>query len=329
VFCFDLNGRRLTKMPLDLGSAIATQPAYVGKYLLIATENGSLNLVDPAVEPGIDPATGREKSIVWSYLIRPINANLKYSSGGSGSGGLGGRGGGLGGGGLGGGTMGGGGGRSGGGLGGGSLGGSGGGKGGGGLGGNRMGGSGSEGVKVIAVPASGKAVVSGTMLLVLAQDGSLLAFDKTLGVDLTGPEVSMVWPRQGEEVCGRPPLEIIFKIVDDACGINESGIKIDVDGAPFNFNFGRDGFAICKISTLSDAGRQAFDKTKTNKPLRDGRKTITVTATDYLGNVTKKTFVLFIDNTLPPLQRGEEDKDNTGIGGKGGPGGMGGIGLGG
>lgn len=318
IFSFDLAGKPVRKNPIDLGSTVVTCPSFAGKLIIVSTGNGSLNIVDPSV----DPAKGNP--VVWSYLIRPISSSIRYQSSG---------GGGIGGGGMG--TGKGGGNRSGGG----GIGGGGGMVGGGGMtGGNRGGygggmggGLGSSGeVKVLAVPATGQAVVSGNMLLTLAQDGSLLAFDKELGVDLTGPLVSMVWPRPGEEVSGLPPLELIFKITDDTSGVNESSIKIEVDGAPLFFEFGRDGFSISKISTLSSEGQMSFDKTKPNKPLSQGRRTLTVTASDYMGNVTKTTFTLYVDNLLPPLVRGAETdrsggKMGGGMGGGkmgGGPGGM-------
>jgi hypothetical protein len=241
-------------------------------------------------------------------------------------------------GGLGGGSMGGGGGM--GGLGGGSMGGGGGmgglgggmGGGMGGLGGGMGGGSGqlSAGASnetVVAVPAAGPAIAVGDTLLVMAQDGSLLAFDKTLGVDLTGPTVTMNWPHQGEDVCGLPPLEIVFQILDDDSGVDPDTIKIDIDGKPMKYNFTSEGFAVMQISDMTQEGLIDMGTPDRNPPLSDGRRIITVTASDYMGNVTTKKFTLFIDDKLPPLQMpGTVNPTNNPGGTKGGLGGPGGGG---
>jgi outer membrane protein assembly factor BamB len=227
----------------------------------------------------IDAKTGE---IAWSYLIRPIG---EQTSGGTNPGSPGGPGGGLGG--------------------------VGGGRGGGGQG------TQNQPIKVLAIPAAGPAVMDGNTLFTMAIDGSVLAFDKTLGVDLTAPSVKMLWPSAGDLVSGQPPLELIFKIEDEASGINNKTLKIDVDGQEMEHEFGRDGLAVVRISSLGK-----------NKPLVDGRKTITVTVSDWLGNQAQAKFFLVIDNTLRPLQRPTTGNNPGGPGGPGG-GGRGGGGFGG
>jgi len=174
----------------------------------------------------------------------------------------------------------------------------------------------------IPVSPAGPGLVSGNTLLVLAEDGSLLAFDKDLGVDLTGPAVKMVWPNSGDDVSGQPPLELIFKLEDFASGINEKTIKITINDKPANFRFGRDGYAVVGFSEFSLASLQAQDKYLANKPLADGPKAIVVEVSDYLGNVTKTTYRLNIDNVLKPLSR-DKTNQNGMMGGPGGPGGLG------
>lgn len=226
----------------------------------------------------IDSKTG---DVVWSYLVRPIGdqtaAPATTGGGRGGQGGLGGPGGGAPGGGQ---------------------------------------GAQANPTKVLAVPAAGPAVLDGDTLFLLAIDGSLLAFDKNLGVDLTAPSVKMQWPSAGDMVNGQPPLELIFKIEDEASGINNKTLKIDIDGQDMEFEFGRDGIAVIRISSLGK-----------NKPMTNGRKTITVSVADWLGNQSNAKFALIIDNTLRPLVR-----PTTGNpGGPGGPpgGGRGGGGVGG
>jgi len=264
VYVFGSNGRPLVRKEIDLGSQPSASPSAVGKYYVVPTRNGAINL--------IDPKTG---DISWSYLIRPIGSGTASTAptnpGGRNGGGPG--------------------------------------AGPGGAGPGRGGGqSGANATKVLAIPAAGPAVADGDTLLVLGLDGSLLAFDKQLGVDLTPPSVQMMWPNAGDLVSGQPPLELIFKIEDEASGINTKTLKIDVDGTDMDYEFGRDGIAVVRISSLGK-----------NKPLFDGRKTITVTVSDWMGNTSHATFQLVIDNTLKPTTR-PTSNDKTG----GGPGGFGG-----
>lgn len=265
VFLFGSNGRRLVQKEIALGSQPATSPSVVGKFYAVATRNGAMNL--------IDSKTG---DIVWSYLVRPIGDSSAAPPAG-GPGGLGGPGG---------------------------PGGLGGPGGPGGFGGGRGGGATqATPARVLALPAAGPPVLDGDTLLLLAIDGSVLAFDKNHGVDLTSPSVKMTWPNPGDLVSGQPPLELIFKIEDEASGINTSTLKITIDGQEMEHEFGRDGVANVRFSSLGK-----------NKPLTNGRKTITVTVSDWLGNQTRADFALVIDNTLRPIQR-------PATGGPGGPGG--------
>ena len=159
---------------------------------------------------------------------------------------------------------------------------------------------------------SNRCATYGNTLFLLAQDGSVLAFDRQLGVDLTAPSVKMVWPNPGDLVNGQPPLELIFKIEDEASGINNKSIKILVDGQELEYEFGRDGIALARISALGK-----------NKPFVDGRKVITVVAADWMGNEARTDFALVIDNTLRPLVRPTANDPGRG-GGAGGGGALGG-----
>ena len=233
----------------------------------------------PTRNGAINLVDSKTGDIVWSYLVRPIGELTSQPATG-GTGGLGGPGGGRG-----------------------------------GLGG---GGQQTTAQKILALPAAGPAVLDGDTLLLLAVDGSLLAFDKNLGVDLTPPTVKMVWPNPGDLVSGQPPLELFFKIEDEASGINTKTLKIDVGGQEMEYEFGRDGYAIVRISRIGK-----------NKPLTNGRKIITLTVSDWLGNSSRTEFNLVIDNTLAPLSRPTGDPAQGGAGGVGGGGRGGGGGPGG
>jgi outer membrane protein assembly factor BamB len=275
-------GRPKLKQPIALGSVLAVRPSAVDRQFLAPLTSGALTLINPS-----------NGDITWSYLVRPLNKTASSSTTGGGSGRIGGPGGG---------GQGGPGGPAGGGRGGGGL----------------TGGAGGDQTAPIAVPASGPGVLVGQTLLILIQDGSLLAFDKDLGVDKTGPNIKMVWPNAGDQVSGQPPLELIFKIDDEATGVSNKTVAVNVDGQAMEVEYGRDGFAVVKISPYTK-----------NKPLGDGRKTIKVSASDWFGNLTTTEYGLTIDNALAPLARASTTPGNPGGGtGRGGRGG-GGIGGGG
>jgi outer membrane protein assembly factor BamB len=160
------------------------------------------------------------------------------------------------------------------------------------MGGGGGGASAAAAQRQFTVQASGPAVVAGQTLLVPTLDGSLLAFDRELGVDLTPPRVNMLWPFPADPISGQPPLELIFRITDEASGINENKLQILLDDQPLEFQFGRDGHAIVRISVAGP-----------NRPLSDGTRNVTVRVSDWMGNETKQTYRLVIDNSLRPLQR--------------------------
>lgn len=256
---YDMNGRRVTKQPIELGSFPLARPAVSGKMFIVPTTNGALNLVDPM--------TGK---VTWSYLMRPMG--VFYTESGSSNN-------------------------------------------------NNPGigkGSGSNTQnapdRIWTVQAAGTPVVSGDTLLVLARDGSLLAFDKNTGVDLTPPSVTMSWPHPGDQVNGES-LEVLFKIEDEASGINDPTLKITVDGSPLDVEFGREGVASARFSLASK-----------NKPLTNGRKVFHVTVSDWMGNTANQDYVLTIDNNLPKTVRPTTPNNNNGSGAPGKPGGRGGKG---
>lgn len=292
-YIYDMSGNLTNaRKPIVLGSQPAVRPTSVGKKFIVATANGAVLL--------IDPSTG---STDWKYFVRPMNEAARTPGTGSTPGGPAG------------GTSGGG------------------GFGGGGFGAGGQGGRGGQGGQgsqttstepIVTVEVTAPAALAGKTLLVPAADASLLAFDIESGVDLTGPVVKQVWPTPGEIVSGKIGQEFIFKIEDDSSGVNVASIKFDIDGTPYNFDFGREGYLVSLIS-----------QSKKNNMIGAGRHTLRVTATDWMGNVTNYTATIRIDNTLEPLKRPGADSANKqggpggstgGGGGKGSGGGAGGAG---
>lgn len=278
---YSLNRTLITKKAIDLGSIPITRPTPVGTKFIVPTSNGGVVL--------IDPASGKK---IWNYVIHPIDETVRSTStSGSQAGGQRGKGG-PGGSGPGGGTGGGAGGA-------------------GGIGGQ----NGKKDDKVYFVQASAPAILDGSTLLIPAKDGSLLAFDSNLGVDLTPPTAKMLFPNPGEQVNGLPPLVLLFKVEDDNSGVNKDSLKVDVDGKNLDYTFTKEGLILIRFSMSGN-----------NQSLPNGRHNFTVTVSDWMGNEGKTTFALVIDNLLPKivLPGQEENKNRQGPGGGLGGGGGGG-----
>ena len=296
------NGEALVLDPLSgrPTSAMRSGPVHLGCFAAVRPSVAGSKFVIPTTNGAInllDPKTG---DIIWSYVVRPVGDLYETSSS----------------------TPSGGGGRPGGGLGGG-LG-----------GGGRPGGAGGgadKGRKITTLQASGPAVLAGQTLIVPASDGSILAFDKDLGVDVTPPESKQVWPMQGEIVSGLPPLELIFRLEDEAAGVNESTIKVQIDGQNAGYTYTRDGYVRVAFSNLANvvppARPGAPVPPKRNASLPNGRHAVKVTVADWLGNVSTTDYSIVIDNSLPVLPLPGNDQTGQ-TGGPGGSGGRGGGGAG-
>lgn len=185
--------------------------------------------------------------------------------------------------------------------------------------------------------AAAPAVVSGDTLLLQSRDGSLLAFDKSTGVDLTPPNVEMIFPLPGSEmnpVYGKvttnngrqvmtPTNEYIslyFQIDDPSSGLNLNSVFVTANGKPLEVITLREGYAVVNLGDPK------------NRFATNGRITFKVNASDWIGNAIEKSFSLTLDNTIPPSEKpgtATNDGGNGLGGGRPGGAGMGGGGLGG
>ena len=296
VFVVSTDGAALVLDPQRRGAPIEAMrkgPVQIGSFAAVRPTAVGTKFVIPTTNGAVnlfDPATG---SLLWSYVVRPVGD--VYETAGTSTGGAPGM-----------------------------------------PGGSPGGQSGTQGRRITSLLASGPAVLAGTTLLLPARDGSILAFDKELGVDLTPPDVKQLWPAQGDVVSGQPPLELIFRLQDEAAGVNETTVRVAIDDKPASFNYTRDGLVRISFSNL--AGAQATtkpvrgassDEPKSNPVLQDGRHSVTVTVADWLGNVSKTTYSVVIDNALPPSKLPGADTTGAPGGPGGGRGGRGGSGDGG
>ncbi|MCH7946065.1 MAG: PQQ-like beta-propeller repeat protein, partial [Armatimonadetes bacterium] len=174
-----------------------------------------------------------------------------------------------------------------------------------------------EEIEVKYVVAAGPTSTEGDTLLMLALDGSILAFDKNLGVDLTHPEVSMAWPNPGDQVSGRAPMEMVFRVTDAGSGVNFDLLEISINGQEYIHEIDREGLVRLRIYQRG-----------INKTLANGRARVIVAASDWMGNSSTTVFTLTVDNTLPALGSPGTVKSGDDLG-AGGPAGRGGGGRGG
>ncbi|MEP6754594.1 MAG: PQQ-binding-like beta-propeller repeat protein [Chthonomonadales bacterium] len=177
---------------------------------------------------------------------------------------------------------------------------------------------------------SASPVVNGNSLLVLSDDGSLLSF-RADAVDTTPPVISDVEPEMGVVAKGTPPIHIEAKIIDEGSGINPDTVKILIDGEGAakkpegKENYDKTGYRFDQEYSILEYDVQAPPAASAVRPLIDGRHTITITATDWRGNVGTKSWNITIDNTVSKsLAKKRPANANSGPGGGNGlPGGKG------
>ncbi|MES1228072.1 MAG: PQQ-binding-like beta-propeller repeat protein, partial [Armatimonadota bacterium] len=140
------------------------------------------------------------------------------------------------------------------------------------------------------VQAAGAPILVGNSLFVLGKDGTLLSYDKANGVDLTPPEVRMLFPNPGDTISGRAPLSLIFRIDDLGVGVAVDTVKVIISDKSYPYKLNSEGYLEIQVTGAAAA-----------PTIPDGRSKIHVIASDWLGNKIDKVFTLTIDNLLPPL----------------------------
>jgi outer membrane protein assembly factor BamB len=278
VYAFSLDGRQYSRTPLELGGFVQVPPQPAGENAIVQMTNGAFYLVDP---------TDMKPSVLWEYTTLPIPGTMRrVRTGDSGGGG---------------GNLGGGGG----------LGGS--GRGGG--GGNLGGGSSEREIPADYVAVMSPIVASGERLYAFAEDGSVFAFGRDIGIDETGPSIEMMSPPSGSEMNGFGAVDFIFRIEDQGSGLMKRSISVTFNDQVMKFEYvPAGGYVYVRIRPPGSTQEGA------NPPLSDGYRAIVVSAADWMGNVSEKRFSVLIDNTLPVTQERVVDSrtGGAGLGGTGG-----------
>lgn len=277
VYAFSLDGRQYSRTPLELGGFVQVPPQPAGENAIVQMTNGAFYLINPA---------DMKPSVIWEYTTLPIPGTMRrVRSGDSGGGG---------------GNLGGGGGLGGSGRGGGNLG----------------GGSSSEReVPADYVAVMSPIVASGERLYALAEDGSVFAFGRDIGIDETGPSIEMMSPPSGSEINGFGAVDFIFRIEDQGSGLMKRSISVTFNDQVMKFEYvPAGGYVYVRIRPPGSIQEGA------NPPLSDGYRSIVVSAADWMGNVSEKRFSVLIDNTLPVTQERVVDSrtGGAGLGGTGG-----------
>jgi outer membrane protein assembly factor BamB len=242
------------------GRPLLSQPVDLRTPPAVVPTSTPTNYIVPLINGDIRLVDSENGSILWNFVIPPLTTARPGEATGGGGGGVG----------------------------------AGAGAGAGGLGSGGAPDAGASGTRapqrVQNPPASGSAVVAGSTMLVMVSDGSLIAFSRESGVDRTPPRVQLLWPLPGSEVSTQPGAELIFRVQDEASGVNVNTLEIKVGDRALKYEIDRDGFVVIRMGP-------------DNPQLQNGRQIITLTVADWMGNRTEREFVLFVDNTLPVRAR--------------------------
>ena len=148
--------------------------------------------------------------------------------------------------------------------------------------------------------------------LVATADGNLTAF-RYGWVDRTPPEVVRVVPNIGEMMSGQLPLDFFARLRDEGCGVNPDSVQFLLDGELLEAEYDP---ASGEVKVRLRAGG-------TVQPLADGRHTLTVVASDWIGNTVRFNWAIHIDNSLRRAPTRPQQQPGARGGGRGGRGGGG------
>jgi len=174
-------------------------------------------------------------------------------------------------------------------------------------------------------------VIANKSLYILSDDGSLSSF-RADAPDNLPPTITISEPEMGIRINGEPPVRFEARIVDEGSGIDPSSIKlmIDEEGVPKQPDNTRDLEEAAGFKYDPETSTLKYDTPRPTSaaavhPLDDGRHTVTVAATDWMGNTATKTWSFTVDNSLvkrpSKAERAQQrNARNRGVG-PGGPGG--------
>lgn len=162
--------------------------------------------------------------------------------------------------------------------------------------------------------ASSSPTVASGALLVLTDDGVLHCFSPK-AADKQPPMIFAMTPANTTVMSGAPPIKISAVLYDVGSGVDFSTASITIDGQPVDGKVVIGDSMVTYQTEMGGGQKQAVT-------LKDGIRTIAVTAKDYAGNTLVKEWFITADSSLPPPRRsvptvepGKTTKDrNTGEG---------------
>jgi outer membrane protein assembly factor BamB len=171
-------------------------------------------------------------------------------------------------------------------------------------------------------------VISDGTVYVVSNDG-LSAF-RSDATDSMAPIISDTEPDMGIVINGAPPIWFEAKIVDEGSGINPASVKISLDGVGIarrpegRENDDKPGYKFDIHDNVLEYQTIAPTGASTVVPLAEGKHTVTVTASDWMGNVATRSWSFTVDNSISRRyvrKRDARAAQNRGGGMMGGPGG--------
>lgn len=137
--------------------------------------------------------------------------------------------------------------------------------------------------------AASSPVIANGRLYVLTDDGALHCFSSEIA-DSTAPEVFNVWPAQSMETSGSPPIQFFATVMDLGTGINPDSIQLELNKNRLDHTL---DFMTSTISAATEV-------TQPIKSLPDGRQTVLVRVSDWMGNTTQHEWSFIVNNRLRP-----------------------------
>lgn len=131
--------------------------------------------------------------------------------------------------------------------------------------------------------------VADKALFILTDDGSLRCF-RNGSPDNTVPKVYNLTPASDVPMSGSPPITVSAILYDESSGVNPNSIELKIDGERVEYKY--------DITTLKLTYQTPI--TQPLRPLRDGRHSLQLLATDWKGNELDHTWSFVVDNTIPP-----------------------------
>ena len=145
----------------------------------------------------------------------------------------------------------------------------------------------------------GSPVFSNGTMVIASDYGGGVAF-RTDGTDSVAPVIKELQPVRGAVVSGLTDLTIKATVWDMISGINADTVKLKIDDQTVDFDYDEVTGILTYPAKPKDTGAAKVakaDAPKTVKAVAAGRHSITISATDWAGNLQEYSWGYFVSNT--------------------------------